>query len=92
MILMDLQIPENQPTPIYQDNKSAIKIINHKIPTPRTRHMEIKNFVIQEWIEDGSIVMQHIPGILNISDALTKPNGWVLHERHVRRFMGHYHQ
>ena len=33
--------------------------------------------------------MKHIPGIINPSDDLTKPLGWVLHARHVRRIMGH---
>lgn len=91
MILHDLQIPETKPTPIYEDNESAIKIINQKIPTPRLQHVEIKIFVIQEWIADLSITMKHIPGIFICADALTKPNGWVLHERHVRRFMGHFY-
>ena len=35
--------------------------------------------------------MVHIPGILNPSDDLTKPLGWVLHSRHCRRLMGHFH-
>ena len=48
MILMDLWLPENLLTPIYEDNESAIKIINNKIPTPRTWHVEIKNVVIQK--------------------------------------------
>ena len=34
--------------------------------------------------------MEHIPGIINSADDLTKPTGWVLHERHARRTMGHY--
>ena len=34
--------------------------------------------------------MEHLPGILNPSDDLTKPLGWVLHARHARRSMGHY--
>lgn len=34
--------------------------------------------------------MKHLPGIINPSDALTKPLSWVLHHRHVRRAMGHY--
>ena len=34
--------------------------------------------------------MSFIPGKLNPSDALTKPLGWILHDRHARRPMGHF--
>ena len=34
--------------------------------------------------------MKHIPGVLNPSDDMTKPLGWILHARHCRRIMGHY--
>ena len=34
--------------------------------------------------------MEHLPAILNPSDDLTEPLGWVLHARHARHGMGHY--
>ena len=34
--------------------------------------------------------MQFIKGTINSADALTKPLGWVLHNRHVRRLLGHF--
>ena len=34
--------------------------------------------------------MEHIPGVLNASDDLTKPLGWVLHSCHACHIMGHY--
>ena len=53
--------------------------------------MDIQYFAIQDWVdEDKSIVMKWIPGKVNISDAETKPLGYVLHARHCRRMMGHY--
>ena len=67
------------PTPIYDDNKSAILMINSRVPTERSRHIDIQHFAIQDWKEAGDIEMFHIPGIINPSDDLTKPLGWVLH-------------
>ena len=32
----------------------------------------------------------HIPGVINISDAMTKAVGWILHIRHNHRAMGHH--
>ena len=90
-ILKQLDEEQTEPTVIYIDNLSALKIINDNCsPTERTRHMDLRFFSIQDWREDKSIIMKHIPGILNPSDDLTKPLGWVLHARHCRRIMGHY--
>ena len=70
---------------LFPDN-----MINESRPTPRARHIEIQHFAIQEWCKQGDIVMEHLPGIINPSDGLTKALGWVLLSRHARRGMGHY--
>jgi hypothetical protein len=89
-IMSELGFAQERPTKLYCDNQSAISMINAKIPTERSRHIAIQFFAIQEWKDDGEIEMHHIPGIINPSDDLTKPLGWVLHARHCRRLMGHY--
>ena len=90
-ILTDLGFPPSGPTSIYEDNQSAINTVNAKIPTDRSRHIDIQYFAIQDWKTTGDIVMCYIPGIINnLADDLTKTLGWILHERHSRRFMGHY--
>jgi hypothetical protein len=89
-ILRDLGFPQDEPTPIYEDNMSAIKMINARIPTERSRHIDIQHFAIQDWKEQGDIILIHIPGIINPADDLTKALGWILHSRHARRLMGHY--
>jgi len=89
-ILRELGFPLEEPTPLYEDNMSAIQMINARVPTERSRHIDIQHFAIQDWKDAGDIVMRHIPGILNPADDMTKPLGWVLHARHARRIMGHY--
>ena len=90
-ILRELGFLNDGPTEIFIDNESTLKIINdNTAPTERTRHMDIRWFSIQDWREDGDIIMKHIAGTLNPSDQLTKVLGWVLHARHARRYMGHY--
>ena len=34
--------------------------------------------------------MEHLSGVINPSDDLTKALGWILHARQSRRSMGHY--
>ena len=89
-ILTDLGYNQPDPTLIYEDNDPTIKVINSRVPTERTRHIDIPYFAIQDWKARGSITMKHIPGTINAADALTKPCAWVLHNRHVRRLMGHF--
>jgi hypothetical protein len=72
------------------DNLAALNMINENRPTTRARHIEIQHFAIQEWREQGDLIMEHIAGTINPSDDLTKALGWILHARHARRSMGHY--
>jgi hypothetical protein len=67
-------------------------MINDSRPTPRVRHLDTQYFAIQEWRHAGIIQMFHIPGIINPADQQTKPLASRLHNRHVRRLMGHYDQ
>ena len=89
-ILLELGYPQVNPTTLYEDNAAAILMINSSRPTPRSRHIDIQHFAIQEWKANQEIVLTHIPGIINSADSLTKSLGPTLHHRHVRRLMGHY--
>jgi hypothetical protein len=89
-ILTELGFAPSAPTTLFEDNASAIQIINARRPTERSRHIDIQYFAIQDWKDSGDIVLRHIPGSINPADALTKPLGWVLHSRHARRLMGHF--
>jgi hypothetical protein len=89
-ILSELGHVQGEATTLHCDNKSAIEMVNNNRPTERSRHIDIAHFAIQEWRARGDIVLLHIPGVINCSDAGTKPLPWTLHHRHVRRSMGHY--
>ena len=91
-VLSELGFPQNDPTPIYEDNASAIDIVNSQKPTERTRHMEIRFFAIQDWKQNDEILLLHIPGTINPSDDLTKPLGYMLHNRHARFIMNGYNR
>ena len=89
-VLAELGFPQLAPTKLYEDNQATILMVNASKPTARSRHIDIQHFAIQEWKRQGDIILEHIPGIINPADALTKALGWILHRRHVRRAMGHY--
>jgi len=89
-IMTDLGFPSKGPTGMCCDNQLAINMINARILTKHSRHIDIQHFAIQDWMESGAIVMEFISGVINPSGDLTKPLGWVLHNRPARRVMGHY--
>jgi len=89
-ILRELGYTQTEPTPIYEVNNSAIKIVNHSRPTDRSRHVEIRYFALQHWCLMKDIILIHLPGVVNPADMLTKALGWVLHHRHAPYLMGHY--
>ena len=87
--LNELGLPMEEPTPIHEDNESAMEIVNANKPTGRSRHMDMRFFAIQGWKDDGHITVKHAPGVINPADDLTKPLGYALHSRHARCMMGH---
>jgi hypothetical protein len=89
-ILCELGFAPTGPTVLFEDNASAIRMINNNRPTERSRHIDIAWFAIQDWRASGDVVLRHIKGTLNPSDDLTKALGWILHARHARRLLGHY--
>lgn len=85
----DLDFKQKGPSPIFGDNISSIMMGNNVRPTERTRHMDIRWFALQEWIHiDKDIILIHISGDINASDALTKALAWIKHYRHMSRAMG----
>ena len=89
-ILHEFGIPQEGPTPLYEENISAITMINEHKPTPNSRHIDIQHFAIQEWQCHGIIIMCHIPGIVNIADHATKALGWTLLACHAHCAMGNF--
>jgi len=89
-ILHKLGCTQTEHAPIYEDNDSVIKIINHSRPTDRSRHVEIRHFALQHQRLTKDIILIHLPGVVNPADMLTKALGWVLHCCHAPDLMGHY--
>ena len=88
-VMNELGFKQDSPSPIFGDNISSIMMGNNIRPTDHTHHMDIRWFALQEWIHiDKDIILIHIPGDLNASDALTKALAWVKHYRHMSRAMG----
>jgi ribosomal protein L30/L7E len=89
-VLQELGLEEVGPTILYINNQATMHMINDDKPTPRSRHINIQHFAIQEWRDAGVLKVMHIPGVINPSNAATKALASQLHQRHVQRLMGHH--
>ena len=87
-ILEDIGVPQEKATTLYEDNQGALLMANSGQPTKRTRHMDVKYFAIQNWIENDLLVLARIDTSDNESDTMTKNVGRTLFYRHQDYLMG----
>ena len=87
-ILDEIGIPQDYATVLYEDNQGALLMANAQQPTKRTRHMDIKNFALQDWVKNDLIELVRISTNDNYSDVMTKATGRVLFYRHMNYVMG----
>ena len=87
-ILEDIGFPQHDATTLYEDNQGALLMGNASKLTKWTRHMNLRYFALQEWVESDLIVLRHIDTNDNESDALTKAVGRTLFYRHMDYIMG----
>ena len=87
-ILEDIGIPQQEATTLFEDNNGALLMANQQQPTKRTRHMDIKYFVLQDWVESDLMRLHSIKTSDNYADAMTKPQARTLFHRHMNYIMG----
>jgi hypothetical protein len=87
-IMWDLGIPQEAATILYEDNDGATAMANAGKPTLRTRHVDIKFYAIQEWVERDLVVLKRIDTAINMADHYTKPLPRILFYRHNDYNMG----
>ena len=88
-ILFDLGVPQEAATILYEDNDGATAMANAGKPTSRSRHIDIKFYALQEWVERDLMVLKRIATALNMADHFTKPLLPRLFYRHRDFYMGH---
>ena len=85
----DLGTTQLTATSLWVDNESAKKMANNGKPSGRSRHIDIQYYAVQEWVKRKIVVIRRVCTKENVSDALTKILGWVLHGRHCDEMMGY---
>ena len=87
-ILDEINTPQDTATTLFIDNNGALLMGNAQRPTRRTRHMDLKKFVLLDWIKRDLMIMKRVKTTDNSADALTKQTGRQLFYRHFDFIMG----
>jgi dUTPase len=87
-ILDEIGLQQEQATIVYEDNQGALLMAQAKQPTKRTKHIEVKHFVLQQWVEQDLIDFKRISTHDNSADAMTKATPRTLFYRHMNHIMG----
>ena len=87
-ILQELGLEQENATVLNIDNNGVLNMANQQQPTKQTRHIDIKTFVIQDWVERDILYLRRITTTYNYSDALTETVGKTLHYKHFDYIMG----
>lgn len=72
-LAIELGIIPKEPTPIYCDNSSAVRISTNLKSSHRTRHMSVQSSYPIEQAEKGEIIVSHVKAENQMADMLTKP-------------------
>ena len=87
-ILSEIGIPQHQASVLFEDNQGALLMGQAGQPTKRTKHIDVKHFAIQSWVERDLITFRRINTSDNSADALTKATPRTLFYRHNNHIMG----
>jgi len=79
-LLEELGIPQYDATVLYEDNRGAFFMANAQQTTSRTRHIDIREFALVDWVEQDLLFYRHNATILgkripNHMRKYMKPSG-----------------
>ena len=78
---------------IYEDNQSAICWVKNENNNARTKHIDIRNKYIQEFVIAKCAEIQYIPTDEMVADGMTKPLAETKFKRFIEKLnfvMGEY--
>ena len=76
---------------VYQDNQSAILLEKNgkKSSSKRTRHLNIRYFMVTDQVEKGNITIKYCPTDEMIGDFMTKGLQGIKFTKFCKAIMGH---
>ncbi|KAM1699905.1 hypothetical protein ACFX2K_031198 [Malus domestica] len=72
-LLKELSMPQEEPTEIYVDNKSAIALAKNPVFHDRSKHIDTRYHYIRECIERKDVQVEYVKSQDQVADIFTKP-------------------
>ncbi|KAM1823768.1 hypothetical protein FF1_025765 [Malus domestica] len=72
-LLKELSMPQEEPTEIYVDNKSAIALAKNPVFHDRSKHIDTRYHYIRECIARKDVQVEYVKSQDQIADIFTKP-------------------
>ena len=71
-VMSELGFPQNMPSPILEDNESAIKLSKNPVKAGRSKHIDIHNHFLRQSVKNGDVVLVPVDTKINPADIGTK--------------------
>ena len=71
-LFADLGFPQHQPTPIFEDNESCIKLSRNYCAHNRVKHIDLREMLIREHHRRNLTELVPVPTVSQLADPLTK--------------------
>lgn len=82
-ILTDLEIKPLEPTILYEDNQSCIKVANNQ-ESKKLKHIDVRYHHVRDNIDKRTIELKYVPSADQKADLMTKPLPTVQFEKLVK--------
>lgn len=79
-LFRELDMPQPDTSILYCDNQAAIAISHNPGFHARTKHIDIALYFLRDYVEEGTITLQHVASCDNLADIFTKGLKRPLHE------------
>jgi hypothetical protein len=85
--LDEVGLPQEHPFTIFGDNAPAIALTKNTKGHARAKHIDVRYHYIRERVNEGHVLIEHVPSDKNLADIFTKQLPRVTHQ-HLCREIG----
>ena len=85
--LQTMNIEVELPITVYVDNVGAIWLSNNRTTSDRTKHIDIRTSFVEEYQEDGKIIIKFVKSEDNEADIFTKNTTIVIFHNHQKKLV-----
>ena len=72
-LLEDMNLKQQEPTVVFEDNQSCLRLVEDGRYSFRTKHIDTKKYFVKQYVDDNQIKCVYCPSEDMLADMLTKP-------------------